>query len=83
MLVYPNPTHELITVDYGSVDWSTREELQLHVTDVVGRELYSTSLSRFSAINKIITADFASGMYLVSLTDVNGQVLSSQKVVKE
>ena len=83
LVVYPNPTSDYITIDYGTVDWSSREELQLHITDIVGKEIYNTSVSRFSAWKKISTTDLASGMYLISLSDMSGRVLATQKMGKE
>jgi hypothetical protein len=77
MLVYPNPSHELLTVAWELKDAST---VQLELTDLSGKRIALISRGRQSG-NQSATLDVSevpAGVYLVSLR-VNGNE-STRKV---
>ena len=81
--VYPNPSQSYFIVDYGNVNWSIHDELVVSVIDITGQTIYTSSLPQYSALHKVNSSSFASGIYLVRIEDSGGRVLAVKRVVKE
>lgn len=80
-MVFPNPTHDAVQVLLPSTA-SQSTPAALHLTDLQGRVVSSTSIPPFYT-NKsisIATTDLANGTYLVSYI-ADGTTLASAKVV--
>jgi Zn-dependent metalloprotease len=73
--VYPNPAHDLVSVSGLS------DGMFVRVTDLNGRQL--SSVSPVSGECKLDISGFTSGLYLVTITSAEGQVLSSHRIVKQ
>jgi WD40 repeat protein len=80
--LYPNPTQNLVTIDYGSVDWSSYNKLFLALKDMAGNQLYTSDLPRFSGIHRIEMSTFSSGLYLIEIQDDKGAILAIKKISK-
>lgn len=73
--VFPNPFHDIITVNY-----SKSSNLQLEVMDVSGRTIERTSIS---TTNKALnTGNWGSGAYVLRFTDEDG-FSASVRVIKQ
>jgi hypothetical protein len=80
--IYPMPAQTEVTIDYAGLPWSRYLNVQLEITDALGRTVYSSILPQYSAYQKVDVTPFASGSYMVVLR--NGeQVISSGKLMKE
>ncbi|WP_256012251.1 T9SS type A sorting domain-containing protein [Desertivirga xinjiangensis] len=73
--IYPNPTHEKITVRYAAKVYQT-----LHINDINGRKLLSKKITPESTSEVLSLANLNAGTYMVMLSGTaNTEVL---KVVK-
>jgi len=72
--VYPNPASNTITFSQSGI-----RNYELRITDVLGRVVYKTSLSRDN--NSIAISDFSNGVYFYQLT--NSKETVRGKFVKE
>jgi len=78
--IYPNPTNNIITVEYSLKDKAVRE---LQITDVMGRIIATHNLKQNSTENNSITinlSDSPKGIYICTLKYENG--MFSQKFIK-
>ena len=73
--VFPNPTRTSFTLNLQS---SSKENVQIIVTDMVGKKLYQTTGSG----NRQYTfgSEFSSGMYIVQV--IQGKQIQTLKLVK-
>lgn len=71
--VYPNPAKDVINVQL-----ETSEDAMVDLVDLNGKVVYSNSISG-NNVNTISTADFASGIYTLTVT--SGSDVSVHKVV--
>ncbi len=80
--VYPNPFLNIITVEFYS---SIQQTLSVKLVDMMGRTVYRQSAVAGAGGNSLIEisgiSHLAGGVYLVSITDENGNFYSA-KVVK-
>jgi hypothetical protein len=81
--ISPNPPHSLVDIDYGAVDWSNNLSLHLHITDMLGLSVYAYDVSRFSALHQVDASSFPTGIYVVTITDMQGRMMGVKKLIKE
>lgn len=74
--IYPNPTHDNITVtlEDRSIDG------QAILINILGREMYRSSFANGSL--SLSMQDYDAGIYLLSLVDSYGDKISTRKVIK-
>jgi hypothetical protein len=77
--VYPNPTSELINIQ---INHSTIDQVVVSITDLQGKEVYNGKYAGISNIIGINTASYATGTYVLSLKNLNNQVLGTYKIIK-
>ena len=77
--VYPNPTTELVNIQ---INHSTLDQVVVTMTDLQGKEVYSGKYAGISNIIGINTASYATGTYVLSLKNINNQVLGTYKIIK-
>ncbi len=77
--VYPNPTSELVNIQ---INHSTLEQVLVTITDLQGKEVYSAKYAGISNVIGINTASYATGSYVLSLKNLNNQVLGTYKIIK-
>lgn len=70
MTVYPNPSNGRFTVSFTGVD----AEVQMEVTDIAGRLIYSETETLTNGFNKEIDLDAANGTYLLQIKTAEGVV---------
>jgi len=73
LLLYPNPAEDELTLE--SEFMKGTPDTQLRVIDVLGREVIS--IAGFSAPGKIDISALESGMYLLKISNSNGQAVRS------
>ena len=79
--VYPNPFSDQLTID---LLWQSATPMQLQLTDVLGKSVYQKEVDVKTQNNfSIPTEGLAAGMYMLTLTDANGNFVQRQKVVKQ
>jgi hypothetical protein len=72
--VYPNPAREYLTVASAATG-----EMSVSITDVLGKEVYA---DRFSGSKKIDLDNFATGVFMVSITNNEGIIETRRIVVR-
>lgn len=75
--IYPNPTTDQITIQLPTVSKGTR----LSVMNAIGQTIKATKVSELTT--KISLDGIDPGIYFITLTDNNGQVIQQSKIVKE
>ena len=73
--VYPNPVEGIVNVR------SATDIHSISVTNIVGQEVLNTNISSNRTAN-INVSDLNSGVYVVRVVDVNGEILS-KKIIKK
>ena len=70
MVAYPNPTHELLNVEFTS---ENNENAIIRLVDAAGRVVYSDSIDATEGANSaaINVSSFAKGVYLLQLESSN------------
>jgi hypothetical protein len=77
--VYPNPTTELVNIQ---INHSTIDQVLVTISDLQGKEVYSGKYAGISNVIGINTASYATGTYLLSLKNLNNQLLGTYKIIK-
>lgn len=77
--VYPNPTRELVNIQ---INHSSFDQVVITITDLQGKEVYSGKYAGISNVIGINTASYATGNYVLSLKNLNNQVLGTYKIIK-
>jgi len=80
VLVYPNPTSDHITIDYGN--FALMAGYNTVITDAAGATVYSSAVNTQQAYIDI-NAWGAAGVYYMSIYDVNGAVVAVRQIVLE
>ncbi len=62
--VYPNPANDIMNIDINEIDHT--QPLQLTIYDVLGKTVYSSSLSQM--LNTVNTSHWSKGVYTISLS---------------
>ncbi len=75
--IYPNPAHQILNVDMSGIN--KPEGLELKIIDVLGKVVYSSSLTQIS--NAISISQFSSGIYTVEISQ--NQKSIHQKIIIE
>jgi hypothetical protein len=78
--VFPNPTTDLVQIQIKD---ASIEEMNLELTDLSGKTLYSAQYRLMNQIIGINTATYPSGVYLLTLKKTNDQILGTYKIVKQ
>jgi hypothetical protein len=78
VLVYPNPTSDHITIDYGN--FALMAGYNTIITDAAGATVYSSAVNTQQATIDI-NAWGAAGVYYMSIYDVNGAVVAVRQIV--
>ena len=74
--IYPNPVHTEFKIDMGGY----AETVYVALTDMVGRKLLTKS---FASTTSVATNGITPGVYLVTITDKNGNVIKQERIIKE
>jgi hypothetical protein len=77
--VYPNPTTELVNIQ---INHTTLDQVVVTITDLQGKEVYNGKYAGISNVIGIKTAFYATGTYVLSLKNLNNQVLGTYKIIK-
>jgi hypothetical protein len=77
--VYPNPTTDLINIQ---INHATINQFVVRITDVHGKEVYSSKYAGVSNIIGVNTANYPTGTYMLTLKNINNQVLGIYKIIK-
>jgi hypothetical protein len=77
--VYPNPTSELVNI---RINHSTIDQVVVTITDLQGKEVYNGKYAGISNVIGINTASYATGTYVLSLKNLNNQVLGTYQISK-
>lgn len=77
--VYPNPTTELLNIQ---INHSTLDQVVVTITDLQGKQVYNFKYAGISNVIGINTASYATGTYVLSLKNLNNQVLGTYKIIK-
>ncbi len=79
--LYPNPTTDFVTIDYGFTDWN-KGGVSLEIVDALGQIVYNRELPMYSGLQKIDVHTFVGGFYTTYIKR-NGQVVATGKFVRE
>ena len=79
--VYPNPTSDFLTVDFTS---SISKDVNMRIVDMNGKVLTETTELVLTGLNSksIDVANYANGLYMITLTDGNNVTRKTFNVVK-
>ena len=77
--VFPNPTSDLVNI---RINHSSIEQVVVTITDLQGKEVYNGKYAGISNTIGINTAAYAPGTYVLSLKNLNNQVLGTYKIIK-
>jgi hypothetical protein len=77
--IYPNPNAGDFTIQYENLD---NKEFFVNIYDILGNQIIKNEKLESTSKN-INSSDFASGLYLIKITDVNNTVLFSDKIIKK
>jgi hypothetical protein len=78
--VFPNPTTDLVQIQ---IKEASIEEMDLELTDLSGKTLFSGHYLLMQQNIGINTANYPVGVYLLTLKKPNGQILGTYKIVKQ
>ena len=76
--VYPNPTKDHITIDFGN--YSTLNGYTLRITNSLGSQVYSTSVIQQQSYVSLANWG-GNGLYFVYVIDGSGNTLDVKKIV--
>ena len=79
--VFPNPSRDIVNVDYGYVDW-TKGPVNLQITNELGLILFNQSLPIYSGYQYLDISRFVSGIYTIYLKR-GGAIVAASKFVKQ
>ena len=77
--VFPNPTAELVNIQ---INHSTIDQVVVTINDLQGKEVYNGKYAGISNVIGINTASYVTGTYVLSLKNLNNQVLGTYKIIK-
>ena len=68
--IYPNPVSEVLNI-------SSSQEFQTEIFNMMGRKVLSTNQ------NEIILSQLQDGAYILRITDSDGNILKTERIIKE
>jgi len=80
MKLYPNPTTGLL---YADIAKSSHAFVQLTVSDIQGRKISNDTYATGANHIGINTANWSAGTYIISVSDMNHQIINSYKIIKQ
>ena len=76
--IFPNPTNDHITIDYGN--FASLNGYQLKITNSLGQQMFQTNINQQS--NYVSLASWGgNGLYFVHIIDPQGNTLDIRKIV--
>src|ERR1043165_686017 len=79
--VFPNPATDVVTIDYGFIDWN-KGEVNLEIANEQGRLVYAQHIPMYSGFQKINVAQFVAGLYSASIKR-NDAIVVTAKFTKQ
>ena len=79
--VFPNPATDYATIDYGFTDWN-KGPISLEISDALGQIIYTQPLPMYSGFQKLNVAQFAAGIYNVTIKR-SAATIAATKLVKQ
>lgn len=76
--VFPNPTNDHITIDYGN--FSLMNGYQLQIENSIGQQVFQTSITQQSDYLSLTTWG-GNGLYFVHIIDPQGNTIDIRKIV--
>lgn len=77
--VYPNPTTDLLHLQ---INHSAIDEFVLNISDLQGKEMYNGKYAGVSNVISINTTTYANGIYMLSIKNLQNQLLGTYKIIK-
>jgi hypothetical protein len=77
--VFPNPVMEQINI---RVNYTNENHIHIKILDLKGKEVFNENYSGISNLIGINAKDFATGTYILSLSNKENKLLCSYKIVK-
>ena len=77
---YPNPVASQLNVHF---DVSNNSKLILYIFDIHGRKLKEVSTSTNNNSTSIDMSDLSSGIYMLHISDTDGSVFETHKILKK
>lgn len=74
--IYPNPVTNQIGIIFENVKTAT-----LNICDIQGKIIYSKEIE--NEYTNIDVSDFSKGIYMIKIVDEKGNILKTEKIVKE
>lgn len=78
--VYPNPTKDLLTIDFIASTIKIPDQAILTITDTSGKINYTEKLNPLQSIVNIKTSTYSSGVYFITIK-VNDAILAKSKFI--
>jgi hypothetical protein len=76
--IYPNPTNDKLTIDYG--DFSTMSSYSLQISNSSGRIVYTSPIKQ--QISSVSFSTWAGkGVYFINLLDADNKIIDIRKIV--
>jgi hypothetical protein len=81
ILVYPNPFFDAVSIDFNK---TSRQEITIKLMDFTGKEILETHYNSidFQDVILLRTVGLKKSLYLLSITDEEGRLLLSRKIMK-
>jgi hypothetical protein len=76
--IFPNPTNDHITIDYGN--FTNMNGYQLRIENSLGQEVFQTSITQQSDYLNLTTWG-GNGLYFVHIIDEQGNTIDIKKIV--
>lgn len=82
VFVYPNPVNDILNISIISQNNSL---LKMQITNVMGQVVYQKNnfAANSSSVLHVNTETWQKGMYIVKITNIDNEILSTQKVLKQ
>jgi hypothetical protein len=77
--VYPNPVSDLLSLEFGNI----HDAYTVNLTDVVGKNVYSSAVNRQDNKLEIPMERYPTGIYMLRVTDIKGNLMYVDKIVKQ
>lgn len=78
IMVWPNPTNDHITIDYGN--FATLNGYQLKITNSLGQQMFQTTINQQQSYLDLSTWT-GNGIYIAYILDSQGNIIDIKKIV--